>query len=561
LNFDELTRKVKLPGRNNKQMTKTSLKTALLVEDNPGDARLLREMLNEDPSHDIALTHVGRLSEAETYLLEQRVDIILLDLGLPDAQGLEAVRRIQIAAPHIPLVVMTSLDDESLGAQALQEGAEDYLVKGQLEARWLLRALRYAIERKTMKTALFAETERARDSEGRFRDFAETGSDWYWETGPDHRFSHIAGRGRTASRDTSVIGMQPWECAADAMTEPEKWHECRTIMDRHERFRDFVYVLDDDQGKRPTITVSAKPVFDAAGQFLGYRGTARDITEEAAAERGLRAAKATAETASLAKSQFLANMSHELRTPLNAIIGFSEMLAAGMVEQLTPQQQGYVANIHEGGELLLRVINDVLDLARIDAGKFMLREEEGVELGRVTNSCIALVRGQANIGGVHLSSEIEGRVPLVIADSTRLKQICLNLLSNAIKFTDTGGSVILAVRRAESGGIALEVRDTGSGMTAAEIEVALQPFGQVDGGLARRHNGTGLGLPLARQLAELHGGSLHVDSEKGHGTAITVTLPATRVLPDIASPMDEATPLSPAAVSSQVERARLPARE
>jgi signal transduction histidine kinase/CheY-like chemotaxis protein len=540
-------------------MTKTSFKTALLVEDSPGDARLLREMLNEDPSHDIALTHVGSLSEAEAYLVERLVDIILLDLGLPDAQGLEAVRRIQVVAPHVPLVVLTGSDDESLGVQALQQGAEDYLVKGQLEAHWLMRALRYAIERKITKAALYAETERAQGSEGRFRDFTETGSDWYWETDPDHRFSHMAGRGRTVNRDTCVIGMQPWECAADTTTEPEKWHECRALMDRHERFRGFVYVLNDDQGKGPTITVSAKPVFDAAGQFLGYRGTARDITEEAVAERGLRAAKAAAETANLAKSQFLANMSHELRTPLNAIIGFSEMLAAGMAERLTPQQQGYVANIHEGGELLLRVINDVLDLARIDAGKFVLREEEGVELGRVANSCITLVRGQANIGGLNLLLEIEDRIPLVIADSTRLTQICLNLLSNAIKFTDTGGSVILAVRRAESGGIALEVRDTGSGMTAAEVEVALQPFGQVDGGLARRHNGTGLGLPLARQLAELHGGSLRVSSEKGRGTTIIVTLPAARVLHQITGPMVESTPLSPAAVNTQVERRKLPA--
>jgi signal transduction histidine kinase len=242
-----------------------------------------------------------------------------------------------------------------------------------------------------------------------------------------------------------------------------------------------------------------------------------------------------AEAANRAKSQFLANMSHELRTPLNAIIGFSEMLTACIPGPLNPKQHEYVANIHEGGGLLLRVINDILDLAQVDAGKLQLREEASIELDRIATACIALVEEQAIAGGLRLSLEIEDRIPCVTADSTRLSQILLNLLSNAVKFTDPGGSVSLAICRAENGDILLEVRDTGLGMTAAEIEVSLQPFGQVDGGLTRRHSGTGLGLPLARELAELHGGSLNVESERGRGTTVTVALPATRVLADTAA--------------------------
>jgi diguanylate cyclase (GGDEF)-like protein/PAS domain S-box-containing protein len=142
-------------------MWNKSIKTVLLLEDNPGDARLLREMLNEQSSLQTQLTHLGCMSDAEKYLAEHAVDIILLDLGLPDAQGLEAVERAHAAAPHVPLVVLTGLDDETVAAQALQEGAQDYLIKGQIEARGLLRALRYAGERKTMEAALFAEKERA----------------------------------------------------------------------------------------------------------------------------------------------------------------------------------------------------------------------------------------------------------------------------------------------------------------------------------------------------------------------------------------------------------------
>jgi CheY-like chemotaxis protein len=142
-------------------MSKKSIKILLLVEDNPGDARLLREMFNERDSHNTELTHVKSMSEAEKHLAERAFDIIVLDLGLPDAKGLQAVRRAHAAAPRIPLVVLTGLDDESRAAQALQEGAQDYLIKGQIDARGLLRALRHAIERKVMEEALFVEKERA----------------------------------------------------------------------------------------------------------------------------------------------------------------------------------------------------------------------------------------------------------------------------------------------------------------------------------------------------------------------------------------------------------------
>jgi PAS domain S-box-containing protein len=142
-------------------MSKDSIKVLLLIEDNPSDTRLLREMFNEPEAPDTDLTYVERMSEAETHLAEHPVDMILLDLGLPDAQGLEAVRRARKAAPHIPLVVLTGLDDDTLAAQVLQEGAQDYLIKGQVDSRGLLRALRYAVERKTMEEAAFVEAERA----------------------------------------------------------------------------------------------------------------------------------------------------------------------------------------------------------------------------------------------------------------------------------------------------------------------------------------------------------------------------------------------------------------
>jgi signal transduction histidine kinase len=159
-----------------------------------------------------------------------------------------------------------------------------------------------------------------------------------------------------------------------------------------------------------------------------------------------------------------------------------------------------------------------------------LYEEKGVTAADLVDGCITLMRSHAVAGRIALATELDELLPPLICDPTRLKQILLNLLSNAIKFTKPGGSVVISVGLTPDGGVAFAVRDTGPGMTADEISVALEPFGQVEAEYTRRYEGTGLGLPIARRLIELHGGSLHVDSEKGHGTTVTVTLPALRVV-------------------------------
>jgi signal transduction histidine kinase len=391
-----------------------------------------------------------------------------------------------------------------------------------------------------------------RDSDARLHDFAEIGSDWYWETDRNHCFIHSSDHIRRFGQDpTSRLGRPRWALASDVASESEKWQAHIATLERHEPFREFVYRRKVETQPEHSVSVSGRPIFDASGQFAGYRGTARDISEQVRNEGILREAKAEAEAASLAKSQFLANMSHELRTPLNAILGFSEMLERGTAGNLLARQLEYVGYIRQSGSHLLDIINEILDLAKIDAGKFELDEDDGIDVRSLADTCIALVREQAVAGAVSLSVEIEDAVPAVAADWTRLKQILLNLLGNAVKFTDPGGAVVLAARRAVAGGVEFEVRDTGLGMSAAEIEIALEPFGQVDSGLARHCEGAGLGLPLARRLTELHGGVLRIDSKKGHGTRIVVALPATRVLTPRAAPAPGATDKAKAAEACQ----------
>ena len=238
----------------------------------------------------------------------------------------------------------------------------------------------------------------------------------------------------------------------------------------------------------------------------------------------LRTSKDLAEAASRAKSTFLANMSHELRTPLNAIIGFSEMLL-GPLGMSQRKQREYVDGIHQSGTHLLTVINDILDLAKIEAGRFELRWIDRLSPAEVARECVELLREHAVVREVEITVETERALPPISADAGRIKQILLNLLDNAIKFSPVGGTVTLNVRATEQEFVEFVISDNGPGMTAEEILIARQPFRQVDNRLARSHEGTGLGLPLAERLAEVHGGSLRIESEKGHGTRVIVRLP------------------------------------
>ena len=307
-----------------------------------------------------------------------------------------------------------------------------------------------------------------RESEARCRDFALASSDWFWETDEEHRFTYLSDHIRAFGQDPqNRIGRTRVELATDVVSEPAKWQEHVAVLDRHEPFRDFSYTRKIGADPERVISVGGNPLFDATGRFLGYRGTARDITEKVSAERALREAKAAAEAANLAKSQFLANMSHELRTPLNAILGFSEVLENGIAGPLQSRHAEYVGLIRQSGEHLLHVINEILDLARIDAGKLEFREEV-IDPRRLVDNCIALVKDRAAAGLLRLSAEITEDVPYLMADETRLTQILLNLLSNAIKFTELGGSIDVLARRAGDGGVEFVVRDTGCGMTPGD---------------------------------------------------------------------------------------------
>jgi signal transduction histidine kinase len=239
-------------------------------------------------------------------------------------------------------------------------------------------------------------------------------------------------------------------------------------------------------------------------------------------------AKEAAESANRAKNEFLANMSHELRTPLNAVIGFSNVMHQQMFGPMPDKYLEYSKVIEESGTHLLTIINSILDLARAEAGRLTLNEQE-VEIADVVAFCEKIVRVMAQRADVAFVPDIDEGLPHVFADPTKLQQILINLLSNAIKFTPPSGTVTLTIGLDADGDLMFRIEDTGIGIPADKIELALAPFGQVDSRLARKYDGVGLGLPLTKILVELHGGKLEIDSEVDAGTIVTVRIPRERM--------------------------------
>ncbi|WP_404381759.1 PAS domain S-box protein [Caenispirillum salinarum] len=379
---------------------------------------------------------------------------------------------------------------------------------------------------------VLTDISRQKEVERRFSDFARSSADWFWEMDKQGRFTYVSDRiaEATALRASDLVGKRR-EDIVDTTWNPEAVRSYWDALENRRPVRDFTYRTVPIDGRVHYIRITAVPAHDVNGNFIGFRGTGSEVTAEAEAAAALHAAKEAAEIASRSKTEFLAAMSHELRTPLNAIIGFSEIMQMQALGPLGSETYlDYARDIRASGEHLLTMVNDVLDASRLEIGKLELHEEE-VDLLRLADAAVHLISQRAADSGVALHAEVPDGLPLLYADGGRLKKVLTSLLSNGVKFTPEGGSVTLAMRMTGDGCLEMTVRDTGIGMSDEQVGQALQPFTQLDAALSRRYEGIGLGLTLAKDLVELHGGSLGVKGVTGEGTTVTVVLPADRVRP------------------------------
>ena len=404
-------------------------------------------------------------------------------------------------------------------------------------------------ELKQQETQLLSSNEKLRTAlserdaaEKRFSDVAEISNDWFWEQDADLRFTYISeGFERLFGGDTrKSIGMKISEIveALSGLKEVADWELLFAAQDRRETFRNLVYPALSSDRQPKWIQISGVPFYDDNGNFAGYRGVGTDITV-------LYNALQEAEAANVAKTDFLNVMSHELRTPLTVILGYNSFLAkpelltsvkelreaasagdltaTGAIEHLEAVQREvgkYAGKMEDSGKHLLKLINEMLDLAKIDAGKLKI-DPVDLELERVVRSVLDQFSNAAHEKSVDLVGAI-GELS-VFADEMRLRQILINLVGNALKFTDKGQIRIEA--EVKGADVAIHVRDSGCGIPAKEQALIFDQFNQIDSSASRAKGGTGLGLTISRRLVELQGGRISVTSEEGKGSVFTFTLP------------------------------------
>jgi two-component system, cell cycle sensor histidine kinase PleC len=481
---------------------------------------------------------------ALAFAAEQAPDLVVTDLKMPRLDGIEFIRRLrrESRAAEAPIIVITAYEDRELRYRALDAGASDYLLSPIDHREFLARSrnllllrrrqLLVEVKARTLEEQMIEEERRHRDaleeSHARLLRVIDAVPAMIWAADRDGRlvFANKEFAAAIGAPARELIG----KCPGDIRDAPP-W---RSLCQRDGELSadgpalSFEEEIEDAAGGRRMLLVTKSPLTGAAGEAMIVT-VAVDITARKSVELDLVAAREQAELANRSKSEFLANMSHELRTPLNAIIGFSQIMAGEMLGPIaTRKYVGYAHDIAASAEHLLGIINDILDVSKIEAGKLEL-VEGAIDMAKTIRDLVRILEEKARENDIRIVERFAPDVPELFGDARKVKQILLNLLSNAIKFSHRGGEVALTLE-SEAGRIAVVVADHGIGMDAEERAVAVARFGQVASAWSRKHTGTGLGLPLAIGLAELHGATISIEGEKGVGTTVTVTFPRERSL-------------------------------
>jgi len=531
----------------------------LLVDDDPLDRRLVEVTLaKSNTSVQYNVETAGTMSEATERLSNGNYDVLLLDLIVPDSSGIDTVQKAQDINSDASILVLTGLDDEEMGLEAIRRGAEDYLIKGNSLEHILIRTIRYSLERKLVR-------QRLTETENRFRSVVQTAGSAIFVLSPEYRIlewnkqaERIYGRQRQEVLNKDYLQLfVPEEIRDRVATDMRKVLSGKTI----KSFENSIRIRD---GSRRILLCNASALFDAKGQAIGVIAVGQDITDRKRMEDELRhyrehlelivnertanlqevneqlrneiddrkqieqkllIAKREAEASNRAKTEFLANMSHELRTPLHSILSFASFGTKKYANAKPEKLLDYFNRIKKSGQTLLELLNDLLDLAKLESRRAIFAFEPsdlGILVRTVTNELDTLL-SERNLSIRHEVSKFDGEVTL---DAVRIKQVLRNLLNNAIKFSPDGGIIDVAICRVDNS-VRVSVCDQGPGIPQDELEAVFDKFVQ-SSKTKTGAGGTGLGLAICLDIVTVHKGRIWAENRPEGGAVFSFEIPLSR---------------------------------